>query len=173
MRFTPRRSSPRLPSFDYVGSYAYHVILASNRRVPRFRDGRLGDSCLASLFVSAARYEYEILAYCFMPDHLHLLILGGDRSQLVRFIQHFKQATAYRYRALWQRSFYDHVLRREEDVAAIADYIWANPVVAGLVEEARDYRFSGPRELIESEERLTTEDGQDRAEALSLRGSST
>jgi len=172
MIFKPRKTSPRLPSFDYAGGYAYHIILATRARVPRFENGRLVAFCLDRLAASAERYEFRVLAYCFMPDHLHLLVLGDERARLIRLVQHFKQATGFRHSGLWQRSFYDRVLRREEDLSDIADYIWSNPVVAGLAGDAREYPHSGSREVIEAEGRLTTEKSQDRAKALSLRGSS-
>jgi tRNA U34 5-methylaminomethyl-2-thiouridine-forming methyltransferase MnmC len=44
---------------------------------------------------------------------------------------------------LWQDGFYDHVLRREEDSPAIAAYIVANPVRAGLVKSVTEYSYSG------------------------------
>ena len=44
---------------------------------------------------------------------------------------------------LWQDGFYDHVLRREEDSLAIAAYIVANPVRAGLVKSVTEYPYSG------------------------------
>ncbi len=45
--------------------------------------------------------------------------------------------------ALWQRSYYDHIARREEDVLAICEYILANPVRKGLVEDVGLWPFSG------------------------------
>jgi hypothetical protein len=42
-----------------------------------------------------------------------------------------------------QDGFYDHVLRREEDSLAIAAYIVANPVRAGLVKSVTEYSYSG------------------------------
>ncbi len=41
--------------------------------------------------------------------------------------------------ALWQKSFYNHALRKNEDVRAIARYIVSNPLRAGLVENIGDY----------------------------------
>src|SRR3972149_8953640 len=114
MTFKPRRSSPRLRSFDYQGSHAYHLVLSPRDHLPRLRDGRLVAFCLESLAASGSRYGFEVLAYCFMPDHVHLLVAGNDDSPLLRFVQHFKQATGYRHPGLWQRSYYDHILRREE-----------------------------------------------------------
>jgi len=89
-----------------------------------------------------------------MPDHLHLLLAGQDASSLQDFVHYFKQISGYDFKrrhasALWQISYYDHVVRRDEDVEQIAAYIWDNPVREGLVESRLDYAFSGPRELIE------------------------
>ena len=165
-RFTPRRSSPRLASFDYVGSHAYHLIFNTRKRIPRFRDAKLVASCHQSLLSSTARYDVEVLAYCFMPTHLHLLVIGGDRAPLGRFAQHFKQATGHRYPGLWQRSYFDHILRKEEDVEAVARYIWHNPVRAGLAEGWLDYPYSGPRKRMPSSD--SVHNAEDRAEALSL-----
>ena len=83
-----------------------------------------------------------------MPDHLHLLIVGSDEAPLTRFVQHFKQATGYGYPGLWQRSYYDRILRHEEDLQSVAMYVWSNPVAAGFVDDAVDYPFSGPRERL-------------------------
>ena len=170
MRFKPRRPSPRLDTFSYQGSFAYHLILNTRGGLPRCEDGPLVASCLECLAVSASRYAFEIAAYCFMPDHLHLLVVGGHQAPLVRFVQHFKQATGHRHHGLWQRSYYDHILRREETIAEVARYIWANPVRAGMVENVLAHPYSGPREAMAAygDSCLHDEDREDRAEALSL-----
>jgi putative transposase len=179
VRFKPRRSSPRLSSFSYRGSYAYHLILNTRGGLPSFRDGRLVAICLERLAASAPRYGFEVLAYCFMPDHLHLLVTGGHDAPLVRFVQHFKQATGRRHPALWQRSYYGHILRQEEDLEDVARYIWANPVRAGMVDNVLAYPYSGPQEVMgvyadsglqveDREDKEDREDLEDRAEALSL-----
>jgi len=89
-----------------------------------------------------------------MPDHLHLLVSGQDESSLPAFVRHFKQLSGHRYKRehgaqLWQISYYDHVLRRDEDLLAIARYIWDNPVRAGLAQDRSEYPFSGPRPIME------------------------
>jgi putative transposase len=148
MRFRPCRSSPRLPSFNYQGGYAYHLVLNTRGGFPWFEDGRLVDFCIECLAASASRYGFEVVAYCFVPDHLHLLVVGGDDAPLVRFVQHFKQATGHRHPGLWQRSYYDHILRSEETLEGMARYIWTNPVRAGMVENVMAYPYSGPREAM-------------------------
>jgi putative transposase len=169
VKFKPRRSSPRLRSFSYRGSYAYHLILNTRGGLPSFEDGRLIALCLECLAASASRYGLEVVAYCFMPDHVHLLVVGADDAPLVRFVQHFKQATGHRRPGLWQRSYYDHILREEEDLEDTARYIWANPVRAGMVENVLAYPYSGPRETMAEYSSVHVEGREDRAEALSLR----
>ncbi len=149
MAFTPRKSSPRLKSFAYEGRYAYALTLNVRRNASVFVDRDLVEECRNILLAAAEHHGFIVLAYCFMPSHLHLLIAGSDESRLIPFAQRFKQLTGYHFKArygqpLWQRSFHDHVLRGEEDIAQVAEYIWNNPVRAGLVTNREEYPYSGP-----------------------------
>ena len=84
-----------------------------------------------------------------MPDHAHFLVEAlSDNSNGLKFIARAKQFSGFYYkqryqRALWQRYGYEHVLRDDEDTRAVARYIFENPVRAGLVQSAEDYRFLG------------------------------
>ncbi len=84
-----------------------------------------------------------------MPDHLHLLL---DTEDCIKFIKNFKQITGYQFKtktglALWQKSYYDHILRKEEDLIGTVKYILNNPVRAGLTEKYLDYPHSGSFEI--------------------------
>jgi len=95
-------------------------------------------------------HQFEVLAYCFMPNHVHLLVVGlTATSHLKPFMQQFKQITGFAFKqeqgvSLWHRSYHDRVLRQEESIHAVAAYIWANPVRGGLVQNAVDYPYWGP-----------------------------
>lgn len=84
-----------------------------------------------------------------MPDHLHALVMGLDEtSDLLVFLKLLKQKSGYEFRQefhfdLWQKKFYDHILRREDSVPRVAGYIWMNPVRKGLCSDPRDYPYSG------------------------------
>jgi putative transposase len=148
------RKSPRLREFHYTGPLVYHLTFVTRERLPAFKADEVVQPCLEALEVACERHGFDTLAFCFMPDHLHLLLAGRDGSSLRDFAHHFKQVSSYRFKrghgaALWQISYYDHVVRRDEDVEQIAAYIWDNPVRAGLVESRLEYAFSGPRELME------------------------
>ncbi len=84
-----------------------------------------------------------------MPDHVHVLAIGlGERSNTVNTFVRWKQATGYWYRQrtreyLWQAGFWERVLREEDDIAEAVQYIVANPIRAGLVEDLREYQWIG------------------------------
>ena len=90
-----------------------------------------------------------MLAYCFMPDHVHLLVEGLESgSNALSFIARAKQFSGFRHRMLfgnrlWQRYAFDRVVRSEEASVSVARYILENPVRAGLVDRMADYPFSG------------------------------
>jgi len=143
-----RRSSPRLMSFDYTGPYAYFITCSTYQKRPYFKNKEIVDIVLPVLRRSGEQNDFGIYAYCFMPDHLHLLLLGEKESSLHKFIRTFKPESSFAFtRAhaspLWQRSYYDHVLRKEEVLEEVALYILNNPVRKGLVDDYKSYAFAG------------------------------
>lgn len=87
--------------------------------------------------------------YCFLPDHVHVMLQGNTAASDLWFaVTNFKQRTGYWFRthqskARWQKGFYDHILRSNEDRRRQVRYIAENPVRAGLVELWSDYPFTG------------------------------
>jgi REP-associated tyrosine transposase len=146
----PRRSSPRLQSFDYIGPYAYSITINTDSGRPYFFDDGFIRLCMRTLETESAARDFELIAYCFMPDHVHLLAQGlTESSSLKPLVQHFKQIAGFAFKQehgvpLWHRSYYDRVLRQDEDLATASMYIWRNPVQAGLVQNAEDFPYSGP-----------------------------
>ncbi len=143
-----RRSSPRLRDFDYKGSYAYFITCCTNQKKPHFKDKDIVGIMVDVLKETSQRFNFRVYAYCFMPDHLHLLVTGGETSSLGEFMRFFKQKTSFMFKkregnSLWQRSYYNHVLRKEETLRDVALYIFHNPVRKKLVENYQDYPFSG------------------------------
>jgi putative transposase len=138
-----------LREFSYVGAYPYHLIIVTDYKRALFTDEGLVQACVTTLVAVANERGFEVQAYCFMPDHLHLLLLGkGDDSDLLRFVQRFKQSTSFSFKkkygfSLWEQSFYDRALRNDEHLATVADFIFRNPVEAGLASEPAQHAYSG------------------------------
>ena len=142
------RKPNRLALATYSEARACSITIVTSNRLVAFDSAVWVDRCLAVLCKSSEKHDIAVLAYCFMPDHVHLLIHNEGKSSVIRFVKDFKQFTGYQYKKqtgirLWHKSYYDHVLRRGEDVAVTANCIFRNPVRAGLVTEASSYPFSG------------------------------
>jgi putative transposase len=139
----------RLPGFSYKGQHRYSLTFCAQNRRSVFVDADVVTDLLEQILIAAGAWHFEIFAYCFMPDHLHLLVTGtSDSADLIAFAHDVKQRVAYRYLRnhdgrLWQKGFYDHIVRDREAFLTIAKYILENPVRAGIVAAPRDYPFSG------------------------------
>ncbi len=139
----------RLDAFEYIGFYRYHVRIATWNRVRHFMDGEVARMVRERLLTFAANHDVAINAYCFMPDHVHLLLAGRcPHAQLRTFIGAWKQNTGYAFRRmrtgarLWQPSYFDRVLREVEGNETVARYILENPVRAGLAARLGDYPYA-------------------------------
>jgi putative transposase len=77
-----------------------------------------------------------------MPDHLHMLMrVSREGAGLKKVISEWKRWIARQCSIRWQRDFFDHRLRSDESRAEKAEYIVQNPVRAGLVAEAKEWRY--------------------------------
>jgi REP element-mobilizing transposase RayT len=80
-----------------------------------------------------------------MPDHLHWLI--NDAASMRQLVYSFKSYSTYAARTLghknkiWQRSYWDRVVRRNEDWNEVAEYVVHNPVRKGMVADRREYPY--------------------------------
>jgi putative transposase len=146
---TFRHKNIRLAHENYVGKGWFFITLCCANRRKLFITSKFCNWFLNILRRDAASHLFGIHAYCLMPDHVHLLLEGLDpASDLLQFIQAVKTKTSTPFRKkvgtpLWQKKFYDHILRRDDSPDAIAWYIWLNPVRAGLCPSPEQYPFLG------------------------------
>ena len=139
----------RLPNRSYTGLAQYFLTFCVIERRPAFKEAAVVQETLAQFQRPAAEERFEIRAYCFMPDHVHLLAMGvAADSDLRRFVKTAKERSgrAYRKRAgkrLWQEGYFERVLRDEAEARKCARYVVLNPVRAGLVRAPTDYPHVG------------------------------
>ncbi|MBI2471553.1 MAG: transposase [Planctomycetes bacterium] len=125
------------------------VTVCTDGKIPSFQNNVLTLAFIEQLKTDAASSGVQVFVYCFMPDHLHLVIAPGTTKDIVKFVGEYKGRTtriAWGFGMkgkFWQTSFYDHFLRKEEDVRIVVMYVLNNPVRKGLVSEWREYPYSG------------------------------
>ncbi len=153
----PIRKTPRLKEYDYSSSGVYFVTVCTKNRKPLLSKivnvgagvldrpqvqllpyGVVADKQIKQLndFYSYLSVEKSVI----MPNHIHMLISlsenGRSRtpaptsttSTIAQFISTFKRFCNKQYGSnIWQRSYYDHIVRGEQDYQDIWNYIDQNP----------------------------------------------
>jgi putative transposase len=143
----------RLKNFNYIGTYSYFATLCTSGKKNLFISDEVIQPLICALKITAKQFGFKIWAYCFMPNHLHLLAEGCDQtSDFTKFMSRYKQQTGFEYKhifegRLWQINYYEHVLRKDEDVMNTALYIFGNPVRKGLVDDHKKYPYLGSFEF--------------------------
>jgi REP element-mobilizing transposase RayT len=128
------------------------------------RQAILANATLHDAFVDYSRRAEQFCVgvgrYVIMPDHVHLFVcLGaGCEVTLSAWIKGLKRhldsaltasgservrVTGQKLASFWQPGFHDHLLRSDESYAAKWEYVFQNPVRAGLVRGAEDWPYSG------------------------------
>lgn len=83
--------------------------------------------------------RYRLLAWCVMPNHVHIVFEMMPGESLAKVIHSWKSFTANRANSVlgstgqfWQREYYDHLVRDEEDLGRVIRYVAENPSRAKL-----------------------------------------
>jgi putative transposase len=113
----------------------------------------LGDLIETALADAARLNEWRVGRFVLMPDHLHFFATpASNEKTLAQFAGGFKQlATRLAWGVgwqgkLWQREYFDHLLRSEESYVDKWEYVRGNPVRAGLVSSSDDWTYQGELE---------------------------
>ena len=110
----------------------------------------LADTRVADIVAEALRHfnlsKYRMYAWCVMPNHVHALFRIFEGHALAEILHAWKSFSASRANrllkrsgAFWQREYYDHLVRSEDEFYRIVNYIAENPNRARL----RDWRWMG------------------------------
>src|SRR5262249_21744116 len=149
-----RRSSNRLPAYNYRSSGAYFITICTENRqrvleIPIIHAALLEKWLQLPQRFPGVRLDENVI----MPDHVHgILWLDGtmrNAPTLGRVVSAFKSLVTITWRQyhresnilclnhLWQRDYYEHVIRTEEDLELTREYILNNPLKALLLQEQR------------------------------------
>ncbi len=135
----------------------YFITTNVQNRKPLFSQKENVDLLRETMRAVREFHPFVMRGYAFLPDHLHLLIYIAPQTKISKLMQSIKRNYTRNYKdlyhlegslKLWQRSFYDHVIRDEQDFLNHLDYIHYNPVKHGLVERPEDYLYTSYLEYV-------------------------
>jgi len=121
---------------------------AFGTRLDTFLDKGYGSGILrqhGALVAEALKHfngkRYELVTWCVMPNHVHVLFFVPGLARLDRIVHSWKSYTAHRIGrgVIWAREYFDHVVRGPHELETICEYIRANPRKAKL----EDWPFVG------------------------------
>ena len=155
MKDLPKRKNIRLDEFDYSKNGYYYITICTKNRekilgeivgdgvldVPKMKLSYFG--VIAENVINNINNFYDDIVfdkYVIMPNHIHLIIKIQNQDGLSRtptptnstiskIVSTFKRFCNREYKInIWQRSFYEHIIRNEDDYLKISEYIINNPL---------------------------------------------
>ena len=150
---TPKNFGQRPPRLDQLfqtyNEPVYFVTFCTHRRKALLASNRVHLAFIAFTDRACREFNIAVGRHVLMPDHVHLFVCGGQNFLLGRWIGALKQALARGLdhskseEQIWQEGFFDHVLRNDESMSQKWEYIWQNPMRAGLVGRPEDWPYQG------------------------------
>jgi REP element-mobilizing transposase RayT len=133
-------------------------VIALRRRIVLYEDAGHGvcwlrDKRIATLVQNTLLHfdgqRYRLIAWCIMPNHVHVLIEMFPNHPLDEVLHSWKSFTAQKANRLlarngpfWARDYYDRYIRDDAHFAQTVTYIEQNPVKAGFIKSAEAWKFS-------------------------------
>jgi REP element-mobilizing transposase RayT len=137
----------RLKHFDYSNQAVYITTDTYKQRSIFVSEDKI-NKIYEALDEVYPRYDFKINGFVIMPTHCHFIVVSQN-NDLSEIMHDMKGITAFRVLdcnlidgKLWQRGFYDHVIRNRKDLIEKLNYIHQNPIRAGLVKDISDYKHS-------------------------------
>lgn len=132
----------------YVPNAMYFITCVTLERRPIFASGADLELLRETMRKVKEIHPFQMRAYAFLHDHFHLQIFVPDITDISKIMHSIQRNFTLNYKKahsltgavkIWQRGFWDHVIRDERDFANHFHYIHYNPVKHGYVSKPEDY----------------------------------
>jgi len=133
----------------YKGLVSVDYTACTRNRATFFTKPLQVERAARVLVDKAAKWTCDVVIFQFMPDHVHIILKGArEDSDTYRVMKMFKQKAGFLFSQagfgiVWQKDFYDHILRTESELSSHLRYILDNPVLKGLVGMWQKYPYRG------------------------------
>jgi len=139
----------------YAQKHPYFITITTEKRRPILIENA---TTLRQAFANSKQYfNYEIDSICILPDHIHMIICPQNETEYPNIIKSIKtyfsknikttfrttgSQSKKRELGIWQRRFYEHTIRDDNELERYRNYIHYNPVKHRFVLSARDWEYS-------------------------------
>ena len=131
----------------------YHVISRGNQKQKVFHEEGDFEKYLSLLKRYKVKFKFRLYAWCFMPNHVHLIVDVNNPSDLAKIMHGLNLAYArwfnHKYNKvghLWQGRFKNMLIQKDQYALDCINYIELNPVRANIKQAPLDYKWSSFRQ---------------------------
>lgn len=139
------------PPRDTAPGRIHHVLNRGNRRQAIFHKPGDYKAFIRILVEAVGRFQQRPIAFCVMKNHFHIVLRMGENVSVSTYMHWVTSTHVRRYQRhydivgsghVYQRRFTNRVCRGELHLLSVIRYVEANPLEAGLVKRAEDWRWS-------------------------------
>ena len=145
----------------WISNPIYYITTCTHQRKPILANDNVAQILIEEWSNALENHGWMVGCYVIMPDHVHFFCSFSDKladcnkKDLSSFMQQWKQWTSKRILRdthdnrtkllppIWQKEYFDHLLRSEESYNQKWEYVRQNPVRKNLVQKADDWRWQG------------------------------
>ena len=128
----------------------YHIMARSNRQEFIFEQNSIKELFICVLKKAKKKYRFKIIDFCIMSNHIHLVIQPHPSEDISKIMQWILSMFAVIFNKLhgykghvWYDRFKSLIVESLKQLEALLEYIKNNPVKAGLVKKAENYKYCG------------------------------
>lgn len=158
MRQVRKDTPPRLPFVFQRAMPPLYLVTFNTYLRRHLLAGPDVHAAFRTFATRAADFHISVGRYVLMPDHVHLFVRNAGEVTLGAWVKSLKQTLGKtlaaaghepaqlpgtRLRSFWQPGFFDHLLRHDESYAQKWEYVWMNPVRAGLARTPEEWPAQG------------------------------
>lgn len=156
---------PNYKRYYLQNHYVFITVVTYNRQPILINNIDLLRDCFKK---ALGVFDFEIFASVILPDHFHIIIKPKNINEFSKIIGSIKKRFSYPLseefvikdisksrskrseKGVWQRRFYEHIIRDEEDLCKCLDYIHYNPVKHGYTKNVKDWQYSSFHKFVKA-----------------------
>jgi len=128
-----------IPQWVEEGSWFFITIKCRPPGKNQLCQAGTGDAVMNAIKFNHEKLVWHCRLCLFMPDHLHAIIACPREPGMKTTVSNWKRFVANQWGIVWQRDFFDHRLRNQDELQAKTSYILMNPVVKGFCQRIEDW----------------------------------
>ena len=130
-----------MPAWVQFGTPFFITLCCAERGINQLCLDTVADRLLRCAKFYHEKSDWHCRLFLLMPDHIHAMASFPPAHGMRNFLRKFKIYTARECSVRWQRDFFDHRPRNANELHLKMDYVRQNPVRAGLVTTAADWKY--------------------------------